>query len=125
MKIINFTWRDYDAAVKTLALMISDTKISKEIKCIYGVPRGGMVLAVSLSHALDLQIVTPRYLDCIDKDILVVDEICDTGKTLKQLNPKYSATIHVTDWAIFRPTFSIAKKEKDTWIQYPWEIKLQ
>ena len=44
---------------------------------IYGIPRGGLCLAVALSHKLNIELLKePR------NNILIVDDIYDSGETL-------------------------------------------
>ena len=50
-----------------------------EINSIYGIARGGLVLAVLLSHRLQLPIVEK---DGINLRTLIVDDISDSGETL-------------------------------------------
>ena len=44
---------------------------------IYGVPRGGLCLAVALSHKLDIQLIESPC-----KNSLIVDDVFETGITL-------------------------------------------
>ena len=53
-----------------------------KIDNIFGIPRGGLIPAVYLSHALDL----PMVAEVKDARTLVVDDIADEGKTLKKFN---------------------------------------
>ncbi|MFA6171110.1 MAG: phosphoribosyltransferase family protein [Patescibacteria group bacterium] len=64
------------------------------------------------------------------KKILVIDEICDSGKTLKKVSeilkamgPQEvrSAVIHVRHSSAFAPDYFLEKKSNDNYIVYPWE----
>ena len=55
---------------------------------------------------------------------MVVDDIADTGKTLKTFdtNKNIICTFHHTEESIVSPKFSVFDKN-DKWIVYPWETK--
>lgn len=46
---------------------------------IYAIPRGGLIVGTCLSHRLKLPMT-----NCIKKNTLIVDDICDTGITLQK-----------------------------------------
>ena len=89
------------------------------IKNIYGIPRGGSVVAVYLSHLSELPIIEePMFKD----ETLIVDDISDTGKTLnayKHFGYKI-ATIYYHKQSIVEPDIWIYEK-KDDWVLFPWE----
>ena len=68
-----FTWSEFDKSVD----YISDQCQSWELSGIYGVPRGGLILAVALSHKLDIKLIEKP-----SKNSLIVDDIFETGLTL-------------------------------------------
>ena len=92
---------------------------------VYGLPRGGLPIAVSLSHRLHLPLLMDYYDRKIvtDKKILVVDDIADTGHTLKDFENKHNiiCTFHYHEQSIIEPDYWIHKKDDD-WIVYPWEL---
>jgi len=112
------TWGEFDTAVLRLAGLVRTADIP--FKYIYGIPRGGLVLAVALSHRLAIPL-TLNYDKHMSYEVLVVDDISDSGKTLSALNPILSATIHIVKDTTFMPTFHFAEKQKTDWIIYPWE----
>ena len=63
--------------------MKKNTISFKQIKNIYAIPRGGLPLAVSLSHRLNLPIIMNETE--ISPQTLVVDDIFDSGATLKEV----------------------------------------
>lgn len=86
---------------------------------VYGVPRGGLAIALHLSHHLDIPILLYPT-----KNTLVVDEISDTGKTLSSHKNKKIACLYSTPWTKTEPDFFInVKGSKDEWIIFPWERK--
>ena len=72
------TWDEVESDLSLLERKIEP--MLPIIKNIYGVPRGGLLLAVMLSHRLNIPIVQER--DRIGRNTLIVDDICDSGKTM-------------------------------------------
>ena len=53
---------------------------------------------------------------------LVIDDICDSGETLKNAPGVYTATLHYKKSAIVKPTLYAELIEiEDNWVVYPWE----
>ena len=109
------SWDDIVVLVEDLCDTIASS--GAEITSITGVKRGGLIPAVMISHKLNIP-----YVDRINKDTLVVDDICDTGETLKNSIAMYTATLHYKPTAGFTPDF-YAKEVGTEWIVYPWERK--
>ena len=120
------TWELYDAYID---LIVDWTKLGMsepEIGAIYGLPRGGLPIAVSLSHKLGLPLLMNYYDRKVvtNKKILVVDDIADTGKTLKDFDNKNNVivTFHYHKQSLVKPRFYCEDKD-DKWIVYPWEMR--
>lgn len=109
------SWDDINVLVEDLCDTIASS--GAEITSIAGIKRGGLIPAVMISHKLNIP-----YVDRINKDTLVVDDICDTGETLKRSIAMYTATLHYKPTAGFTPDF-YAKEVGTEWIVYPWERK--
>jgi len=122
MDKIYLDWKDIEAAVENLAHQIKQS--DESIEAITGLPRGGLIPAVLLSHKLELPYVDSHN-DFDDyKNILVVDDICDSGETLKEHHQFFTtATIHYKQSAIVKPDFYYSLAPRDKWIVYPWEQK--
>lgn len=117
MSIETFTWADFDAATKLLAEKI--VRAGLRFANVYGIPRGGLIVAVALCHRLDLPLLTDA--GKIGPDTLVVDDICDSGKTLLPYVGKCTtAALHVVPGACVRPDFFVRVRVSD-WVIYPWE----
>jgi hypoxanthine phosphoribosyltransferase len=112
---VYISWDDINILVEDLCNTIKTS--GAEIKSIAGIQRGGLIPAVMISHKLNIPFVSR-----INKDTLVVDDICDTGETLKKSIAMYTATLHYKPTAIFTPDF-YAKEVGTEWIVYPWERK--
>ena len=97
---------------------------------VYGVPRGGLCLAVMLSHKLSIPMLMSPVEGC-----LIVDDICDSGESLVHYvkntsNPdaanKYIiATMFYKDNRLgIKPDIYYRTKGED-WIIYPFEASLK
>ena len=85
------------------------------IDSVMGLPRGGMIPEVLISHELNLPFVLHP-----GKNTLVVDDINDTGETLSKAPGAYWATLHHKSTSKFKHNF-YAREVLDQWIVYPWE----
>lgn len=106
-------WDDISVLVDELCNTITSSGV--QIKSITGIERGGLIPAVMISHKLNIP-----YVNKINKDTLVVDDICDSGETLKNTVAGYTATLHYKKTASFTPDF-YSKEVGEEWIVYPWE----
>jgi len=116
-----FSWEEFDKACEVLAENIkSKINITPSTR-IYGIPRGGLIMAVKLSHLLNIRLTLDPY----DAD-LIVDEIYDTGKTIKRLkllpngDKKVYAVIHTKNK---RAKIDFWVHYTKRWVVYPWEVK--
>jgi len=117
------TWSYIEMAVDEIAKQIIEANF--DIRYIVGMPRGGLIPAVMLSHRLNVPLSTgnlkPWEHDTIHT--LVVDDICDTGNTIKDYYESgcLTATIHYKKSAILTPDFYFKETTDNQWIVYPWE----
>lgn len=124
MKKVFFEWLEVDDAADFIIKELKGIKID----LVAGIPRGGLILAVILSHKLDVPLVLDPLLYS-DKRILIVDDISDTGKTflslLDKIDPRERAYRPITATIHFKPSSRFAPdiyyKETEDWIVYPWE----
>lgn len=115
-----YTWSEFDADVRKIA----EWARPFNFKSVYGVPRGGLIVAVAISHLLDILLVMSH--DDITRDTLVVDDIVDKGDTMKRLLVTVSGKIKVAsiffhEDSCYRPHF-FAQEKKD-WVVFPWETE--
>ena len=82
MKYKTINWLELDQYVTKLAEKIKKERIGY-FSGVYGLPRGGLVPAVMLSHKLNLPLLMAPCRGCI-----VVDDIADTGTTLQHYRDK-------------------------------------
>lgn len=116
----NYTWTMFDEDVEDLVERFK--KIDRPLANVYGLPRGGLILAVALSHRLGLPlIVNPAK---ITKETLVVDDIADSGKALLGLlgdpSAYVTATLFYSPQSIVKPTLWQREKERG-WVKFCWE----
>ena len=138
MKKFKLDWDAFDFCIREISERYQDSGI----RLIIGVSRGGLVPAVNLSHKLNIP------LECLDwqtrdgsnKDInmllrlkrsyrahevLFVDDICDSGKTIEEIQSHFPSAIFTTlvdnipnkRLVDFAPMVGDPKK----WMIFPWE----
>ena len=110
------SYGDFAALLDTLQAKIS--KLDLADPAIYGVPRGGLVPAVCLSHRLGIPLVSSP-----DRpgDTLVVDDILDTGSTYRRLS--YAATYYLVLLARQAlPKVVYGRMYDGPWVEFPWEV---
>lgn len=114
--ILRLTWHDFQIGVDRLYRSLKDIPNIG----IYGAPRGGLPLAVTLSHYLE----TPLLLEPKDGCIWV-DDIIETGKTVDSLTcvPAAKCT-----WVTKKPRGDVLSAYvvfDNPWIVFPWEDPIQ
>jgi hypoxanthine phosphoribosyltransferase len=118
------TYEEYGILLNELVEKIKADCNLRKVKFIYTFVRGGLPIAVHLSHFLNLDVLTdqsdvnfPMYgMD----EILVVDDIADTGKTLDGFQRLFpTATLYYKPRSIIKPTYFV--RETTKWIVFPWE----
>ena len=144
------TYERFGRAVRELATAIADSGYDPD--WIVSIARGGLLLGGALGYALPLKniatinvefytdvderlevpVVLPPVLDLVDLDdtrVLVVDDVADTGETLKLvvdlLRPRVaevrSAVLYQKSRSMVRPEY--AWRQTDVWINFPWSTE--
>ncbi len=111
-----FSWAEFDKSVEYIANKCKFFNFSG----IYGVPRGGLCLAVALSHKLKVNLISEPK-----KNSLIVDDVYETGITLNTYKDIEGAKFFVL-FSKIKPTWWNAvniSREKE-WIVFPWENSL-
>jgi hypothetical protein len=120
MEIIKMSWNEFEKAALDIAKQIK--KSNAKISNIYGQPRGGLILAVRLSHLLKKPLIDKSYF--ADEDTLWVDDIVDSGSTAHiAMNRWITASLYCNLEGSYIPDFYSIVKPKDSWIEFPWEVK--
>ncbi len=100
------TFNEFEERIKKIAKKII---MNKAIKNLYGIPRGGLIPAVRLSHLTGLPLTeNPDY-----KETAIIDDCYDTGATFEKFKK-------------FEHFFVIIDKEEEEiseWIDFWWEEK--
>lgn len=108
-----FTWNEFDKSVDYIANHCKKLKLSG----IYGVPRGGLCLAVALSHKLNVPLIEKPL-----KNSLIVDDVYETGLTLSSFKNIEGVNFFVLiskKKPIWWKTVNLSNKKE--WIVFPWE----
>lgn len=108
-----FSWREFDKSVEYISKKCRYLKFSG----IYGVPRGGICLAVALSHKLNVNLISNP-----EKNALIVDDIYETGLTLNNYREIEGAVFYVLV-SKKKPIWwnSVKLYQEEDWIVFPWE----
>ena len=110
-----FSWSEFDKSVDYIADRCKFLKLSG----IYGVPRGGLCLAVALSHRLNIKLIEKPL-----KNSLIVDDVFETGITLSNFKNIEGANFFVLvskEEPIWWNTVNFAPEKE--WVVFPWENK--
>ena len=93
---------------------------------VFGIPRGGLCLAVMISHALDIPMLMSPCKGC-----LIVDDICDSGESLVHYYKNSSgekldytiATLYYKEnrLGVVPDIYKYIKTDK--WISFAWELE--
>ncbi len=140
-------WATYGRAARELAQSVADQGFRPDI--ILAIARGGLFAAGSMGYALsvknlyvmnlefytgvgerlDVPVMLPPYLDKVDlrdAKILVVDDVADTGHTLKVVHEFCQDVVAESMTAVlYEKSHSVVKcdfvwKRTDLWINFPW-----
>ena len=108
-----FTWQEFDKSVEYIANKCKNL----EFAGIYGIPRGGLCLAVALSHKLKVKLISEPI-----NNSLIVDDVYETGFTLNPLRKVEGAMFFVL-FSKKEPTWwnAVNISQKKEWIIFPWE----
>lgn len=146
-KFLTLDWAAIEQGAMVIAEKILESGFFPQV--IVGVLRGGWVPARLLSDFLSISnigaieikfykgieekserpvIVQPLVADVKDKNVLVVDDVADSGKSLQVAlsainlhGPKTikTAALYVKPWSVLVPDYYYATTDK--WIVFPWE----
>lgn len=130
-KKLLLNWDAFDEAILGGAHELQTHEWVREGRCpgIYGIPRGGLCVAVALSHYLELPMLMAPQVGCI-----VVDDLIQTGATMRRTldacNRRGIADRDVVVWAWVTKDRDLASRyyrfiEPRTAPVFPWEDWLQ
>lgn len=118
-------WDYVNLACDTLVSYIKND--GKKFDVVVGIPRGGLVVAVRMSHLLNV----PLKLDCFEGHVLLVDDICDSGRTMETEKNRILQCDSVKDVTTLVMNKGVKCKFKVdyyfqrtfSWTIYPWETE--
>ena len=157
--IVKLSWEKFGLETEDLISFINDSLIDNDIKydLIMGIARGGLPISISLSHKLNCNygfvfasvtennmvfakknqkvqidnMYVKEYKSIEDLNILLIDDICKTGKTIRgviKLLEKYNPrSIDITVLYSVHKTINSRKVitknhiDPNTWVKFPWE----
>jgi len=140
----------YGTAVRELAQVVADDGYRPEM--ILSIARGGLFVAGSLGYALSVKniyvmnceyytgvderlpvpVMLPPYVDFVDMEganILIADDVADTGHTLKMVHDFcVDRVAEVRTAVLYEKSHSLVKcdyvwKRTDQWINFPWSTE--
>lgn len=118
-KKVYLDWETYDEYVSELSQHI----LEGGYKSIYGIPRGGQLLALLISYKTNIPIYTSRPGEIIPSSTVIVDDILDSGETLKgYIEAGYDTfTIFRHIDCKYKPTTYL--HDSNLWIVFPYETE--
>jgi len=148
-RFLTISWEEIHDVLFNIAERIIRSGLS--VQAVVGVMRGGWIpariisdlLGVSEVGALEIKfykgvgeraerpvVTQPLIANVRDKEVLVIDDVADTGKSLQTAvnvvglhgaKTVYTATLFVKPWSTVKPDFFYG--ETDKWVVFPWELR--
>ncbi|MCK9281411.1 MAG: phosphoribosyltransferase domain-containing protein [Melioribacteraceae bacterium] len=125
------SYSKYSMILSELVENIKNSK--KKFDYVCGLTRGGLPIAVHLSHNLKCKFITQSEL-CetviAGYSVLIVDDIADTGKSFegikvflkeRSLNKEYFASLFYKQRSSVKPDYYNNLIPDNEWIVFPWE----
>lgn len=114
---VKITYDCYKVVIAEIARQIK--KKERCYKSIYPIPRGGYFTAIELSRLLNTPIECDKA--NIDHTTLVVDDICDSGKTIKEFDGYDTAVAFVKKRSLNKVSFFGRIVPENDWLVFPDE----
>jgi hypoxanthine phosphoribosyltransferase len=119
---VRLSWKDIEKAVDDIAKEASKFKWDT----IVAVMRGGMVPARMVAAKLGVENIVvwdKRHgeLGPVSGHVLIVDDICDTGKTLQDAKFVFGAPVAVIVSKREGPDYVGMLAAQGSWVIFPWE----
>ena len=127
VKEILYSWDEFSQDLIVLAKRIEAQIIERSLRFdgVFGTPRGGLEVAIPMSHYFDLP-----FLAAPTSKSLVVEDIADKGESLlhQRTIGCFIATLYYHPQSLVVPDVWLRQKPKDTeevemWIRFPWEMR--
>ncbi len=143
-------WSDLGTATRALAELIADDGYDPDM--ILSIARGGLLLGATLGYALAVKNVytmnveyytgvderlevprilppAPDFVDLHDAQILIADDVADTGHTLESVQEFCAGKVgEVRIAVLYEKPHSVVScdfvwKRTDRWIDFPWSAQ--
>ena len=143
-------WSTYGTAVREMAQVVADDGFRPEM--VLSIARGGLFVAGSLGYALSVKniyvmnvenytgvderlpvpVMLPPYVDFVDMEdakVLIVDDVADTGHTLRMVHDFCLERVdEVRSAVLYEKSHSLVNceyvwKRTDQWINFPWSTE--
>lgn len=115
-----YSWREFLDDARHLVNQIRAS--GQKVNYVYGIPRGGLVLAVYLSHTLDVQLLTGEYAaETLPSRTLVCDDNTITGTSIAPYTEADCLTAVLIHGVAADYTPSWHGRRSAYWPIFPWE----
>lgn len=106
------TWKHVTAILHEIRTFVDGEKFDG----IYGIPRGGLIPAVMLSHLTGLPMLLHPT-----KESLIIDDIYDTGKTIDSIPHGTKVCLFWNNDIHEEPNIYGYVASNGKWVVFPWE----
>lgn len=144
---MDLSWYRFETDAETLASKIRASEV--EYESMLCIARGGLILGGYLANLLsfrklrtislqyykgqrrggDVVELIPPEISTLGGKILLVDDLIDSGKTVKYVIDKYGhlcsfdvGVLYDKGGGQIRPTYLVDKVPSEDWITFPWEV---
>lgn len=126
-RVRRLTWVEYGEYLSRFCELVkSYQEDSIHFEAVSGIPRGGVPIAVSVSHYFDIDYRDPVY-HVFHTPTLLVDDICDTGSMMKGTQNWGDASLVVRGTLFVRERtqdlVQIFVEVTDDWVIFPYEAQ--
>ena len=148
MKVIYYSWEESIQDLHELVRQMTVDRFSPQV--IVGISRGGLPPAVMLSAYFDIPLKPlksslrhfPQWEEYMprptDREILIVDDICDSGATFTRIREDILRNTKVKEGPVvrfaslysnadqdFTPDYYVRElnqNQQQVWIEFPWKV---
>lgn len=127
--LLKINWEKYLRDIRTMTEIVKKCHFNTthNFERVIGVSRGGLIPATIISHELDLPLIChdPKNSELDLRKLrdtdLVVDDLLDTGETLKHCEGSVVVIYRKEECPIHPRFIPAATYPQDWWIQFPYE----
>jgi len=114
----DFEFVTWDFVEESVEKMVERIRGFRKFSGVYGLPCGGLCLAVMLHHRLKIPMLNHAA-----KNSVIVDDIADSGKSLCHFaedKTSFITTLYYHKQSLVEPNLWL-KEKTDRWVVFPWE----